>query len=189
MKLLTAKLLVGNRTETSIPSLSMSLSRVGMSTCSMPPTSPPIFVSIPSEGNRGPRLECGSGRCFRTSASFSTIWPSASIVFIMTSFAWVHHDLLRMELVNKLMERSLVARLASVNRNARVYFSGSNVMAISFVVDIALQNNSLPSSLIRSACYLIETERDILTVKGVMPSVQDSCGLAISSFGNYYIVG
>jgi len=83
----------------------------------------------------------------------------------------VHHDLLRMELVNKLMERSLVARLASVNRNARVYFSGSNVMAISFVVDIALQNNSLPSSLIRSACNLIETERDILTVKGVMPSV------------------
>src|SRR4029453_5763448 len=68
-----SKLVGGNRTETSIPSLSMSLSRVGMSTCSMPPTSPPIPVSIPSEGNKGPRLECGSDRCFRTSASFSTI--------------------------------------------------------------------------------------------------------------------
>src|SRR5947209_6873988 len=74
------KLLVGNSTERSIPSWSMSRRRVARSLLSMPPSRPPMLVSIPSDGRRSPRRWAyGGARWVRRSLSRSTIWPSASI--------------------------------------------------------------------------------------------------------------
>jgi hypothetical protein len=81
-ELLTAKLL-GKEDETSILSVHVFEPRLE---CNVLHASdqPPMPVSIPPEGS-GPRLSVV--RQMLGTSAFSTIWPSASIVFFMISFA------------------------------------------------------------------------------------------------------